>query len=54
MIGIVSHADDLHTTEVVRHLDALGAPHLLLDTGHAPRSVALTSPCQAKASRPAS
>ncbi|MGX1574921.1 MvdC/MvdD family ATP grasp protein [Cellulosimicrobium funkei] len=43
MIGIVSHADDLHTTEVVRHLDALGAPHALLDTGHAPRDVALTS-----------
>ncbi|SMF02761.1 glutathione synthase/RimK-type ligase-like ATP-grasp enzyme [Cellulosimicrobium cellulans J34] len=43
MIGIVSHADDLHTTEVVRHLDALGASHVLLDTGHAPRSVALTS-----------
>ncbi|NDO88362.1 MvdC/MvdD family ATP grasp protein [Cellulosimicrobium composti] len=43
MIGIVSHADDLHTTEVVRHLDALGASHVLLDTGHAPRSVSLTS-----------
>jgi len=43
MIGIVSHADDLHTAEVVRHLDALGASHVLLDTGHAPRSVSLTS-----------
>lgn len=43
MIGIVSHADDLHTTEVVRHLGELDAPHVLLDTGHAPRAVSLTS-----------
>ncbi len=42
MIGIVSHADDLHTTEVVRHLTRSARP-VLLDTGHAPRDVALTS-----------
>ena len=43
MIGIVSHADDLHTREVVRHLDHLGADTVLIDTAGLPREVALTT-----------
>ena len=43
MIGIVSHPDDLHAHEVTGHLDALGAPWVLVDTGRLPRDVALTS-----------
>ena len=43
MIGIVSHAEDLHTQEVVRRLDGLGAESLLLDTSGFPTLVSLTS-----------
>ncbi|MBO9554869.1 MvdC/MvdD family ATP grasp protein [Cellulomonas sp.] len=43
MIGIVSHDADLHTQEVTRHLDRLGAGHLLLDTSHVPTRTTLTT-----------
>ncbi|NKY39196.1 MvdC/MvdD family ATP grasp protein [Cellulomonas septica] len=43
MIGIVSHAGDLHTQTVARHLDARGAGHRLLDTSRVPTSAALTT-----------
>lgn len=43
MIGIVSHPEDLHTREVVRHLDALGAGSVLIDTARFPVDVALTT-----------
>lgn len=43
MIGIVSHAQDLHTREVLRHLDHLGADTVLIDTAGLPRDVALTT-----------
>jgi hypothetical protein len=42
VIGIVSHDGDLHTQEVGRHLDALGAPWVLVDTGRLPQAVGLT------------
>lgn len=43
MIGIVSHIDDLHTREVGRHLDHLGAGHVLIDTAEVPAATALTT-----------
>ncbi|GII99758.1 hypothetical protein CLV28_1110 [Sediminihabitans luteus] len=43
MIGIVSHADDLHAVAVRRHLDAAGARHVLLDTATVPSSASLTT-----------
>jgi glutathione synthase/RimK-type ligase-like ATP-grasp enzyme len=43
MIGIVSHASDLHTQEVTRRLDARGAPWRIVDTGAFPARVALTT-----------
>ena len=43
MIGIVSHAGDLHSREVLRHLDHLGADTVLIDTAGVPRDVALTT-----------
>lgn len=43
MIGIVSHAGDLHTQEVTRRLDAHGAPWRIVDTGAFPSRVALTT-----------
>ncbi|WP_372592976.1 hypothetical protein [Actinotalea sp.] len=39
----MSHADDLHTREVLRHLDHLGADTVLIDTAGLPRDVALTT-----------
>jgi len=43
MIGIVSHPEDLHTREVVRHLDTLGAGSVLIDTARFPVDVTLTT-----------
>lgn len=43
MIGIVSHAGDLHTQAVAGHLDRRGAGHRLLDTSRVPTAAALTS-----------
>jgi MvdD pre-ATP grasp domain len=43
MIGIVSHAGDLHTKEVCQHLDALDVDHLLLDTALIPAEAAITT-----------
>jgi len=43
VIGIVSHPDDLHTKEVVRHLDAAGAGHHLVDTSRVPTTSTLTT-----------
>ena len=43
MIGIVSHAEDLHTREVTRHLDAAGSPWAMVDTSRFPTAVALTT-----------
>lgn len=43
MIGVVSFTDDLHTTEVTRHLDARGVGWVLIDTARLPADVTLTS-----------
>lgn len=43
MIGVVSHAGDLHAQRVRQHLDVLGAEHLLIDTSGFPTAVALTT-----------
>lgn len=43
MIGIVSHTGDVHAQSVRRHLDGLGAEHLLIDTARFPTQVALTT-----------
>lgn len=43
MIGIVSHADDLHAVCVRQRLDSVGAAHVLLDTALVPTQVALGS-----------
>lgn len=43
MIGIVSHADDVHTCNVRQQLDVLGAEHMLIDTARFPTEVAITA-----------
>lgn len=43
MIGIVSSEEDLHAQGVRRHLDSIGASHVLIDTAQVPMQVALTS-----------